>query len=71
MSRGADGKISKWGSGAKIFRPRASFRAIFSDARHRMVELLQNAKEEKTMLWDGTHDLDDLIFPEEWIISER
>ncbi len=36
-----------------------------------MVKFFQNAKEEKTMLWDGTHDLDDLIFPEEWIISER
>ena len=27
-----------------------------------MVKFFQNAKEEKTMLWDGTHDLDDLIY---------
>ena len=36
-----------------------------------MVELFQNAKEERVMPRDGTRDLDDLIFPEEWIISER
>ena len=55
----------------KIFGLPARFRAIFPGLRHRMVKFFQNAKEEKTMLWDGTHDLDDLIFPEEWIISER
>ena len=30
-----------------------------------------NSKEEKPMLRDGTRDLDDLIFPEEWEISKR
>ena len=69
--QGAGRKNFKTAPGEKKFCLLASFRAIFPAVRHRMVELFQNAKEERVMPRDGTRDLDDLIFPEEWEISQR
>ena len=71
MSRGWTEKFQNRPPERKISAPLPPFVQFFPRRRVEWWSYLKDAKEERAMLWDGTRDLDDLIFPEEWEISQR